>query len=85
MRVALAPAARRAFGKLPAESRTRLQRRIDALADDPRPHGSDKIVGEQHTYRIRVGDLRIIYEIRETEVLILVLAIGPREHVYRRR
>lgn len=42
----------------------RIASAIDALADDPTPYGCKKLVGSEHTYRIRVGDYRIVYEIQ---------------------
>ncbi len=56
--------------------------KIDALRDDPRPPGSVKLAGEEH-YRVRQGDYRIVYEIRETKLFITVIKIGHRREVYR--
>jgi len=48
---------------------------IERLGDDPRPYGSKKLVGADRTYRIRVGDYRIVYEI-EDEVLVVRIRLG---------
>jgi mRNA interferase RelE/StbE len=59
-------------------------RAIDALRLEPRPHGSKKLVGEDNLYRIRTGDYRIIYQVRDKQLIILVIAIGNRRDIYRR-
>ncbi len=59
--VELSPAGRRLFRKLPPDVQAIIQPEIDALADDPRPHGVEKMSGEADSYRVRVGDYRIIY------------------------
>jgi len=51
---------------------------IDKLADDPRPFGYKKLVDEEGLYRIRVGNYRIIYEIHDTVLLIVVLRLARR-------
>jgi mRNA interferase RelE/StbE len=60
-----------------------LKARIDALAEDPRPQGIEKLSAEDNLYRIRSGDYRVIYEIRDAELLILVAKVGHRREVYR--
>ena len=82
-RVSFAPAALRQFRKLPAAVQTRLSPHIDALANDPRPNGVVKLSGAADIYRIRVGDYRIIYEIRDAVLVVLVLKIGDRRDVYK--
>ena len=55
---------------------------IEALADDPRPPGSIQLAGGEGELRIRVGDYRVIYEIRDRELIVLVLRVGHRRQVY---
>lgn len=55
---------------------------IRALADDPRPLGSRKLVGRD-SYRIRVGDYRVIYLMDDGEIVVTVLGVGHRREVYR--
>lgn len=74
--------ASREFRKLPPEVQRRIAPRIDALEHNPRPHGVEKIGGGIH--RIRVGDYRIIYEIRDRTLLVLVVHMGHRRDVYRK-
>ena len=55
---------------------------IDALKDNPRPFGSEKLSGVEETYRIRVGDYRILYEVHDDVLLVLVVEVGHRREVY---
>jgi mRNA interferase RelE/StbE len=61
----------------------RLCQRIDALADNPRPAGVVKLSGSDDIYRVRIGDYRIIYEIQDIGLIVLVLKIGHRRAVYK--
>jgi mRNA interferase RelE/StbE len=61
----------------------RLGRRILTLADEPRPAGVVKLSGLD-AFRIRVGDYRAIYEIRDDLLLVLILSVGHRREVYDR-
>ena len=74
--VEFAPSAARSLAKLERSLQRRIARRLDALASDPRPRGSEKLRGAAGRYRIRVGDYRIIYDIDDAELLILVLGVG---------
>jgi mRNA interferase RelE/StbE len=56
---------------------------IEALADDPRPVGCKKLVGSDHTYRIRIGDYRVVYEIQGGELVVFVVRVRHRRDVYR--
>ncbi|MGA2401072.1 MAG: type II toxin-antitoxin system RelE/ParE family toxin [Syntrophobacteraceae bacterium] len=55
---------------------------VRSLADDPRPAGVRKLTGRE-AWRIRVGDYRIVYEIHDDALVLLVVAIGHRRDVYR--
>ena len=57
---------------------------IRDLADDPKPHGCRKLHGSEHTYRIRIGDYRVIYSIENSALTIWIVRIGHRKEVYRR-
>ena len=61
----------------------RILRRIEALADDPTPAGCEKLSG-QSRYRVRQGVYRILYEIRDDELVVQVVKIGHRREVYDR-
>lgn len=83
-RVELVPTAARAFKKLDHRTQLRVVRKIDALADDPRPPGVKLLSVEDRIYRLRAGDFRILYQINDKVLVILVVAIGHRREVYRR-
>lgn len=57
-------------------------KRIEGLADDPRPSGSEKLSGQER-FRVRQGTYRIIYEIKDQELVIMVVKVGHRRDVYR--
>jgi mRNA interferase RelE/StbE len=61
----------------------RLREAIDGLANEPRPADSAKLKGVDDLYRARVGDYRIVYQIRDRELLVLVVQIGLRREIYR--
>ena len=61
----------------------RLREAIDALAENPRAPGSVKLQGESELYRVRVGDYRIVYQIQDAVLVVLVVQIGHRREIYR--
>ena len=83
-RVALSKPAVHQFGKLDKPVQARLKPRIDALAQNPRPQGVKKLAGEEELYRLRVGDYRIVYQIQDKVLLVLVVKVGQRKEIYRR-
>ena len=84
-RVELAPAAARNLRRVPALARDRLRPTILALADNPRPHGVRKVRGTDLTYRVRVGNYRVVYDVRDADQLVLILLVARRnESTYRR-
>jgi mRNA interferase RelE/StbE len=78
------PAAK-ALEDLSEELRRRIAPAIEALRAEPRPRGSEKLKGRKDQYRIRVGDFRIVYAIEDDRLIILVLQIGHRRDIYRKR
>jgi mRNA interferase RelE/StbE len=82
-RVEFKPSARRQLRKLPAEVQRRIVLRAEALGGDPRPPGVEALAGADALYRVRVGDYRIVYEVRDRILLVLVVRIGHRREVYR--
>ena len=62
--------------------RRRIIRRIESLADDPRPPGTMKLSGLER-YRVRQGRFRILYTIEDTALIVYVIKIGDRKDVYR--
>jgi mRNA interferase RelE/StbE len=81
--IEIAPAAERALKKLQADIQKRIIKALLKLQEDPRPAGVKKLSGEDDLYRIRVGDYRIVYQIRDNELVVLVVRVAHRRDVYR--
>lgn len=81
--VAFEDQALRQLGKLDKPVRLRISRKVRELAVDPRPAGSIPLKGDTDSWRVRVGDYRIVYTIRDGELLVLVLSVAHRREVYR--
>ena len=62
----------------------RIIKRIETLADEPRPPDSQKLSGQER-YRLRQGVYRIIYEVLDDEVIVVVVKIGHRRDIYRNK
>jgi mRNA interferase RelE/StbE len=77
------PLALRQLEKLPRDIQKKLSVKIDALRDDPFPSGSKKMAAIPDTWRVRVGDYRIVYQVHQKILLVLVLTVGHRKDVYR--
>jgi mRNA interferase RelE/StbE len=75
------------LARLPVATQRRIARAIDALEIEPRPQGSRLLAGrpDERVWRIRVGDYRVLYQIRDAELVVLVIRIGLRSEVYRGR
>lgn len=82
-RVELRPAALRDLEQLSREIQVRIRSAVDRLAASPRPPGVEKLKAQENRYRIRVGDHRIVYEIRDAVLVIMVFRIAHRREVYR--
>jgi mRNA interferase RelE/StbE len=76
-------AAQKEILRIPKRSAQRIAEAIDALADNPRPPGCKKLVGEENTYRIRVGDYRVVYEIEDERVTVWVIRVRHRKDAYK--
>jgi mRNA interferase RelE/StbE len=70
------------FRAIPKNDLFKIINRIDALADDPRPSGCEKLSG-QEKYRLRQGRYRILYSIQDDELTVWVVKVGHRKHIYR--
>ncbi len=78
------PAARRQIKKLDRSIQARVIRRLEQLAEDPRPPGTTKLTAQDNLFRIRDGDYRIIYQIQDEALIILIAKIAHRGEAYRR-
>lgn len=69
----------------PIPARRRVQAAIELLQDEPRPNGAKKLAGGEGERRVRTGDYRIVYEVNDNVLLVLVVAVGHRRDIYERR
>lgn len=81
-KVEFAKSLRKDFRRIPKADAERILKRIQSLANDPRPEDSKKLKNDS-ALRIRIGNYRLVYEIRETILLVLVLKVGHRKDIYR--
>ena len=68
--------------EIPGKELRKIVRRIQSLAQNPRPHGSQKL-SRQEQYRVRQGDYRIVYSIDDKDSVIDIVKIGHRREIYR--
>jgi mRNA interferase RelE/StbE len=80
-RIELRPAAVKALRRIDPQDRGRVQGAIALLGEDPRPPGARALQGRDG-YRVRVGNYRIIYTIRNDILVVVVVAVGHRRDVY---
>jgi mRNA interferase RelE/StbE len=81
--VEILPSAERELGRLPVKDRKRVDRHILALAAEPRPKGNKTLKGQKGLYRLRVGNYRVVYQVRDDVFTVLIVKVGHRRDVYR--
>jgi len=81
--VRMEPRVLKTLDRLPGDLVGRMMRKLDALEENPRPFGVEKLAGPEDLFRVRVGDWRIVYAIRDRELVVIVIRIGHRREVYR--
>jgi len=74
-------AAEKQLKKIPPKDQEKIVKSIINLGDFPYPHGYKKLL-KREGFRIRVGNYRIIYEIKKKEVVITIIAVGHRKEIY---
>ena len=74
--------AQRQLGRINHRDRTRIISAVQSLAHNPHPPGCQKLSGRP-AWRIRVGSYRVIYEIHDNQLVVIVVTIGHRKDVYR--
>jgi mRNA interferase RelE/StbE len=74
---------RKDLRKLPASAAERIVEAVENLAENPFPHGVEKLSGSEHAYRIRLGDYRIVYEVVTESKLVEIQRVRHRKDVYR--
>ena len=67
---------------LDGDVKARIDAKIDALAENPRPAGAKKLKGSD-LWRVRAGDHRVIYSIADDVLIVLVVKVGHRREIYR--
>ena len=82
-RITWKPSAERAFRKLPRQTQGRIRPRVDALASNPRPDGVRNLEGDDNAWRIRVGEFRIVFEIHDAVLIVMIVRIAIRRDAYR--
>jgi mRNA interferase RelE/StbE len=68
---------------IPASEVARIIAAVEALADDPFPHGVEKLSGSVQTFRIRIGDYRVVYEVFTDQRIIEIERVRHRKDAYR--
>ena len=82
--LSIAPRALKAIEQLPTPKvRQQVAERIEALRVNPRPPGCEKLSGYRNLYRLRQGIYRVVYEIIDDELRVLVVRVATRSNVYR--
>lgn len=75
--------AKKQFRKLPLDVQERIQTKINDLAIEPRLNGVKKLQGDDNSYRVRVGDYRVIYELDDDVLIVTVIKVGHRNEIYK--
>ena len=74
---------RKDLRKLPAGTANRIVEAVEKLAENPFPHGVEKLSGSEHAYRIRIGDYRVVFEVVKELNLVEIQRVRHRKDVYR--
>jgi mRNA interferase RelE/StbE len=83
-KITIKKAAAKELGDIPKKDISRITKRIQALAHNPRPTGSEKLSAQEY-YRIRQGDYRIVYSINDASRAVDIFKIGHRREIHRRQ
>lgn len=81
-RLFIKPSAGKEIEALPKRDRRRIVAKITSLSGDPRPPGCEKLSGHDQ-FRLRQGNYRILYEIQDLDLVVVVVRVGHRRDVYR--
>jgi mRNA interferase RelE/StbE len=81
--IVVSPAALKSLKSLPQNLKKRIDAKILALGKNPRPADAKFLHGQQALLRVRVGDYRIIYKIKDDRLLVLIVRVGHRKDIYR--
>lgn len=82
--IEISESAERSLEKIPKKDRLKILEKIDALEQDPKPTGSSQLKGyKEPLYRIRSGDYRIVYLVKQEVLVVLIVEVGHRREIYR--
>ncbi|MBW3636377.1 MAG: type II toxin-antitoxin system RelE/ParE family toxin [Armatimonadetes bacterium] len=81
-RVQISPTAWRQLMKLDEKTQDAISDKIYALEQNPRPSGCKKLQGEERLYRVRIGNFRVVYDVFDDVLVVLVMALGDRKAIY---
>ena len=81
--VILKPSAAKSVRKLDRDTQRRVLRVLEVLAQEPRPAGVLKMAGDDNLWRVRLGDYRVVYEIHDRQLIVVVVRVVHRKDVYR--
>lgn len=81
--IIIKPAAEKSMDRIPKSDRSRIADALEGLRNNPRPPGVLKMSGGENLWRIRIGDFRVVYEIHDDRLIVLVLRVAHRKDVYR--
>lgn len=82
-RIEIDTGAARQIRKLPREVQASVARTIDGLSENPRHHKVEHLSGAKNLYRVRTGNYRVVFTIRDDVLIVLVVAAGHRKEIYR--
>ena len=82
-KVSFASRVEKQLDKIPNKNYQNIITQISALSHNPRPDGCKKLTGFENIYRIRIGNYRVIYSIKDEILTVLVVKIGHRRDVYK--
>ena len=69
--------------RLPRQMRLKVVAAVDNLSSNPYPQGVRKLVSTENSYRIRIGDYRLLYNITQHKLIIEIIRVGHRKDIYR--
>ena len=81
--IIIKPTAEKSMDKIPFPARRRIADALEELRSHPRPAGVVKLSGDENLWRIRIGNYRVVYEIHDDRLVVLVLRVAHRKDVYR--
>lgn len=82
-RVQVSKSALKDISKLPAKEALWITRKISNLSEDPRPKGCVKLTGSNSDFRIRIGNYRVLYTIKDTLLLVQIFKVANRKDAYK--